>query len=310
MANLLAQFGSALGVTIRKSSHNVQEHVPILPCGTESNHGQNHGKTNEHIIPKWLIGHLGLVETPVDDRRFDIPSGRILHERQYGTRSFVSGRVCAECNSGWMSDLENEAKPLLIRLIADPHELATLTKDEQHTVARWTMKTAAVLNKASFGNLQNPLDRPIPKAHAESAKSAVLPEDVLIVGAGCRSDKISSFIQNASWASPKHTVPLRVQDRDRSYKVGMSFRSLLLAVAYYPNPEYLYGLTASRFITLWSGSRGIVMTQDGVGEVPIRANAPILEGFLGNIFVVSKAWWHIRQNVLTTTLVSIPSRKN
>lgn len=263
-------------------------------------------KTDEHINPKWLVEHLGMGEMPVTGIRWAVPSGTIIEHQRHGSRTFVSGRVCAGCNNGWMSDLETEAKPILIRLIADPSELSSLSEHERHTVARWTLKTAAVLNQASFGNAANPLDRPIPAEHRRLVMRGVIPNEIIVVGAGCPSDRVSEFVQNASWASPNYTVPLRNEDRERSYKIGMSFRSLLLAVAYYPNAEYYYGITADRFAVLWSGTRGIVLTDEGVGDVPIVTHSPILEGFLGNIFVVSKTWWTITQNAATTRLIVVP----
>ena len=39
-----------------------------------------------------------------------------------------------------MAQLEGEVKPILIRLIADPTQLAVLTKEERTLVARWIGK--------------------------------------------------------------------------------------------------------------------------------------------------------------------------
>lgn len=265
-------------------------------------------KSDEHINPTWLIEHLGIGDLPVTGMRWDVPSRTVIEQHSHGGRSFVSGRVCTGCNNGWMSTLETEAKPILIRLIADPRLLPGLSVEERHTVARWTLKTAVALNQASFGNEANPLDRPIPVEHRKALVSGKLSDDVIVVGACCPSDRVSEFVQSATWATPKNTVPLRTEDRVRSYKIGMSFRSLLLAVAYYPNSEYYYGITADRFAVLWTGTRGIVRTDEGIGEIPIAANSPILEGFLGNIFVVSKTWWTITQNAATTRLIVVPGR--
>ena len=43
--------------------------------------------------------------------------------------------VCARCNNSWMSDLENDSKPILIKLIQSvPH---TIPIDASRTLARW-----------------------------------------------------------------------------------------------------------------------------------------------------------------------------
>lgn len=57
----------------------------------------------------------------------------------------TSRRVCRECNSGWMSELEVAANPVLRRLIAGE---TTLTGAEVDVVRRWLVKTAVVAHMA------------------------------------------------------------------------------------------------------------------------------------------------------------------
>lgn len=57
----------------------------------------------------------------------------------------TSRRVCGECNSGWMSELEVSANPVLRRLIAGE---TTLTGAEVDVVRRWLVKTAVVAHMA------------------------------------------------------------------------------------------------------------------------------------------------------------------
>ena len=52
-------------------------------------------------------------------------------------------RLCSSCNSGWMSRLENEAKPVLESILDD--KLKALDASDQSTLARWAVKTAMVL---------------------------------------------------------------------------------------------------------------------------------------------------------------------
>lgn len=55
--------------------------------------------------------------------------------------------VCQDCNNGWMSDLENETKPILSPMVAD---LALhLTEHDQNVLTRWTVKTAMMLDASS-----------------------------------------------------------------------------------------------------------------------------------------------------------------
>lgn len=51
--------------------------------------------------------------------------------------------VCEECNGGWMSALEESAKPVLLPMIED-RGAVTLSVGEAETVATWAIKTALV----------------------------------------------------------------------------------------------------------------------------------------------------------------------
>ena len=62
-----------------------------------------------------------------------------IAERQWHSTdaSFKAKFVCRECNNGWMSELEGEAKPLLLPLMFGDYPRMELSPDEQETVAMW-----------------------------------------------------------------------------------------------------------------------------------------------------------------------------
>jgi hypothetical protein len=280
---------------------------PCPFCGVvDENNGKRKSRTVEHIIPQWLAAHLGMENVPITGARWDVPTRKTIETRRQSAATFVAGRICADCNTVWMSQLENEAKPVLVRLIDDPKKLAALSADEKKILARWTLKTAAAVNLASFGNPNDPRDRPIPTEHLRALKRGGLPNDVVIVAAGHPSRTTSDFVQNASWASPNNSVPIRSSDRERSYKIGMSFRNLLLGVAYFPDAEYCYGMTKEHFLVLWNGTRTVYFDTHGMGEVPIVSVSAVVESFLGSIFLVSKTWLNLVQNTQDITLISPP----
>jgi hypothetical protein len=55
-------------------------------------------------------------------------------------------RVCGDCNNGWMSRLENRAKPVIESLIDD--RLDALDLKSKESIAAWVVKTAMVLESA------------------------------------------------------------------------------------------------------------------------------------------------------------------
>ena len=126
---------------------------PSLPLDKQAGKGSakprrclfcgGHPLTVEHALPKWLLRALdsaagnqppgitqawfGAEETP---RSWDGPEIKVKY-------------FCGPCNSGWMSRLESEAKPLITPLLADLS--VSLDSSAQRVLARWSMKTAIVL---------------------------------------------------------------------------------------------------------------------------------------------------------------------
>jgi hypothetical protein len=63
--------------------------------------------------------------------------------------------VCAECNNGWMSDIESNTKDVLADLIFTDKSFE-LNEVTQQQVALWVQKTVLMLNKAAGGEFSIP----------------------------------------------------------------------------------------------------------------------------------------------------------
>jgi len=265
---------------------------------------KNKGKSEEHIIPQWLMDHLGIRRLSVSPMRVHAATRRIMDVRQHQPDAMKSGAVCGACNNGWMSDLEVAVRPILIWLMADPHQLTTLTQDEKTIVARWMFKTVAALNRAStYGDPRNKDARSVPNHHLRLIASGQLPQDVVVVGGGYASQRPLDWLQYAMWSAPQG-VPLKENDRERSYKIGIAFRDLVLAVAYYPSAEYRYSGVRTLHIPLWAGKRGIVLFLDElIDATPPKSTSPQLELFLRNLFLVSMTWLTMVANAATFQLI-------
>src|SRR5208337_1074826 len=72
--------------------------------------------TREDAWPLWLVRMFpGSVEVSVEAER----EGNVLKPwRQCGHFAKVKF-ACGPCNNGWMSDLENEAKPIILSLLSN-----------------------------------------------------------------------------------------------------------------------------------------------------------------------------------------------
>jgi hypothetical protein len=94
--------------------------------------------SKEDVWPVWL------------QKPFRSDKARIIAERQgdllrswKSRTAFQVKRVCQTCNNGWMSQLENEVKPLFEAILRGA--LTNITIQAQSTIAVWAMKTAMVL---------------------------------------------------------------------------------------------------------------------------------------------------------------------
>jgi hypothetical protein len=269
--------------------------------------GNRQGRTVEHIVPKWLMDHLGGRDQQIAPALHEIETGALIGRRQHSVKMLLAGSVCATCNNGWMSLLETQAKPILIRLIGDPDQLVKLTEAERLIISRWTVKTAAALNRASpCSDPKYPSGRPMPKEHLRLLSAGSIPDSVVVVGGAYNSEKAFDFMQSTSWTWPRASVPLREEDKDRSYKVAVAFCGLVLAVAYFPNSDYLYGIREGMYVPLWTGIRGVRQHHQPLNDLPPVTTSPMLEGFLENIWAISRTWLEIVDNASTTKLVQIP----
>jgi hypothetical protein len=93
--------------------------------------------TEEHIFGDWLrkLGYDG-------DGVREIGDPPII--QRGGAFSKKLKIACASCNNGWMSKLENDAKPLLVALFNAGGRSVPLEAAAQRTLARWAFKTAVV----------------------------------------------------------------------------------------------------------------------------------------------------------------------
>lgn len=104
----------------------------------------------EHVWPEWLLKHV----PPPDPSERKIRSIGVfssitglddIQDRDEGPRStpVLVRAVCEPCNNKWMSDLENEAKPVLVPLL-DGRDLR-LKSEEADVLRRWAFKTVTMI---------------------------------------------------------------------------------------------------------------------------------------------------------------------
>ena len=205
-------------------------------------------RAEEHAIPRWLMEFLGLTDGKIYLAVAHSQDNAILKDRTHAAGNFVEGRVCEGCNNGWMNDLERQTKELLKPLIQGTTNLLSLSDDERATLAKWATKTGFVISHAS------PLKKTPPSSHMRYMKDHAgdVPPRVEVFGQQFLSTLDFNQIQRNQWPHiaagppPKDPAP-----PDGTYKIAFHFRSLMLLVAHWAEPNSTPMISAGIHIPLW-----------------------------------------------------------
>ena len=105
-------------------------------------------RSKEHVLPQWALDEFGLRDELTMPTHFS-QSGQVLSDRLHTYNGMVAGKVCQNCNSGWMSRLEVENKDLITALARGRRDTLDLQDGAAVGLARWAFKTALALHAAS-----------------------------------------------------------------------------------------------------------------------------------------------------------------
>lgn len=101
--------------------------------------------TREHALAQWLADEIELPGVNLKQYLHDEDRTEDDLLRSHGLNNFAIKIVCANCNGGWMSRLENQARPFLLGLINQRSALRDLPPDGRLVVSRWAVKTAFMI---------------------------------------------------------------------------------------------------------------------------------------------------------------------
>jgi hypothetical protein len=209
-------------------------------------------RAKEHVIPGWLLKVLNVEYEQLIQVIAAGSEEQISKERSFTFDSFQEGRVCEPCNGGWMSDLEGQAKPLLVPLMQGVIGLSSLSDSESFLVARWGAKTAIVLSNCIE------LGKPAPAGSLRYLKEngTVLPSGFGVFGsqqperAGTRR---FAYLQRNSWVNASiDGAPNREEEMIKgAFKVGFQLRCLSLLTVFLPFAESRFLIAAGLHVHPW-----------------------------------------------------------
>lgn len=211
------------------------ENSSLKQCAFCNQHLTNDNRSKEHVIPRWLLDFLKISEEIIEPTHFS-HDGTINSKRHHTVERLVAGQVCRDCNGGWMSQLEQEAIPILKPLITGESVIVNLSDKERQIIGRWAAKTAFALNSSS-NYLKN-----VPREHFNFIKANLesLPKNVFSYGQQNHGQRPFYWIQSPTWILSGETNNLSFlanQLKDLSYKIALQFGKLMLLVAYLPIQE-------------------------------------------------------------------------
>lgn len=207
-------------------------------------------RAREHVLPGWLLDELGVRQETITPTHF-AQDGSAASTRTHRLDELLEGRVCATCNSGWMSEMENQAKPALRALMTLERRVVDLGAEERIVLARWTAKTAFALNSASN------YPKNIPAAHFTALRTAAppLPDRTAVYAQQHDGEATLYWLQGANWRtaveSESHEAEECKAAAKLSYKISFQFRRLLLTVAWWPDPAWHFLLWRGVHVPLW-----------------------------------------------------------
>jgi len=103
--------------------------------------------TLEHVLPNWLSA-LYPKNTMVTNQ-FTGGTNKLWPSKIFQHKARI---VCANCNNGWMSDLEAKTQPIIREMVS--LNKIPLDKNSQDTLAFWSQKTVSMLCQSVPGGLK------------------------------------------------------------------------------------------------------------------------------------------------------------
>ena len=107
--------------------------------------------TREHVFAHWLVRQVHGARLVPSDASYPPPSS----DPPVRIARVIAG-VCADCNTGWMSVLEESFR----RALFGRPRLGLIPAADRETISRWFTKTAVLLAHAHGGALVGPAHRP------------------------------------------------------------------------------------------------------------------------------------------------------
>lgn len=207
--------------------------------------GSQEGRTKEHVWPQWLRASPGATQLLQDATGKRSPNLRAFIVRdENGTYQSssealpqlaellpeVSVGVCKACNTGWMSQLENETRSLLLPSLVGQLPIS-LSLEDQALLAAWATKTFMTYS-LTLGQQSNPFSG---RDYREMREGRALPASTHVWLFSACSRWAQVGIQVKTWALYKGSFRPDV-DPDNSALGFLAAGGLVFLLVKTPHP--------------------------------------------------------------------------
>jgi hypothetical protein len=189
----------------------------------------------EHIWPLWIHEFDDTTDSKLQIGRHVglLSNFGLIDERTQSSNSFVFGHVCQDCNTGWMSRLEDDAAPMIKDVADNSSDAKQWSAEQAQTVATWTFKTALMINAGTN------YKRIVPKVHYRNLYNRKKPPHGVKIEIALAKDMIIGRefqqSQNVSIVGPNKIVLEKQKHLRKAYVIGLALKHLMLRVSYWPD---------------------------------------------------------------------------
>jgi len=184
----------------------------------------------EHLFPRWLQRHYGIEREVIEPYRVGLSgTGQMLSQRSPITLKSATVKICSSCNNEWMSQLEEQARPLLIRT----HPDGPISPVEAEVLTRWFTRTSIALN------VSMPYRLLYPEVERHALRHGVPPRTVVALARTSAGAGVVDWVQRglAYGIVPPHLNAERVRSlQARVHAVNIRIADLIATVVHLPSP--------------------------------------------------------------------------
>lgn len=175
---------------------------------------EGYGLTHQHVLPNWLREYFPRTEK-------DTKTQNLLYYERFGESLVATPKirktqghlgnvrirnVCEQCNSGWISRLEKDVKPIVEELLKG--NMVGLNKERQEALARWIILVNIMIEFTDIKTMA------IPENDRKMIKNGIIPEGWKLWIGYCDSENWKfryrhngAKIMNRSDYESDHSVP-------------------------------------------------------------------------------------------------------